>query len=246
MTIIKIPFELGNVDPKRRGTAEAPAAISKLVNADFRDVEVSSDFEQTQNNVIEAAKALYKKQSRCIAIGGDHSITYGLTKAFRESFEGALGLIYIDAHLDAEDNFLPPSHEDVIPAIVNENIISSKNILILGARKLYPKEVEFARKHNLAYSKQIDYQQVQSLLNRCDAIYISLDIDAIDPKFAPGTGYPEPEGLKEELLDFLQELANSPKVKGFDLVEVCPRLDKENRTVKLAAKLISLFATPKD
>ncbi len=233
--ILKIPFELGLVRKDKRGTSEAPDIIQNFSeNIDWEQVEVAKDFETTSKNIIEAAR----KQSKILAVGGDHSITYSLVKAFSEKYSNN-ALIIFDAHLDCEDDFLPPTHEDIIKAIVNEKLVEPKNILIVGVRKFYPKEIEFIKDKEIKLGKLED---IQEFIKNKENIYISIDIDVFDPEFAPGTGYPEKNGLKpEEIIPIIKELIATGKVKGADIVEVSPKFDSNNMTSKLAAKILAEF-----
>jgi agmatinase len=145
-------------------------------------------------------------------------------------------LIYFDAHLDCEDDFLPPTHEDIIRAAVNERFFEPENILMIGSRKAYPKETKFVEEKGIKLGK---LENVKDFIKNKEAIYISLDIDVFDPKFAPGTGYPEENGLKPgEILPIIADLIATKKVKGTDIVEVSPPKDTNNMTSKLAASII--------
>lgn len=233
-TIFKIPFDSGIIKQEKRGAAEAPDIIQKFVkNAIWKEIEIAGDFETTSNNITKAVE----NEDIIIGVGGDHSIAYGLMRAFSKKFNG--GLIFFDAHLDCEDDFLPPSHEDIIKAVVNKGFFDPKNILIIGARKFYPKELEFIKEKEIKLGKLED---IQDFIKDKENLYVSIDIDVFDPEFAPGTGYPEKNGLKpEEVLLVIKELAKSGKVKGLDIVEVNPKKDSDNKTSQLAAKLLIGF-----
>ncbi len=235
-TVLKIPFERGILNKEKRGASLTPSAIQKLLKANYKDVKVYDDFEKTQKSICSAAKKEYSKNNFVIGLGGDHSISYGLMKAFSEKFKGAL--LFFDAHPDALDDFLPPSHEDIIRAAVNEKFFDPKNILIIGARSWEPEEEEFIKKHKIKLGSFVDIPDFIKGKN----VYVSLDIDAIDPKEAPGTGWPVPDGLKsEDVLEALKLLKSSGRVKGLDLSEVSPPNDVDNKTAKLAARFLTVF-----
>jgi len=233
-TILKIPFDACIVDKEKRGAAEAPDIIQKFVkDAIWKEIEISGDFETIQNNITKAAL----EEEIIIGVGGDHSVFYGLMRAFSKKFKG--GLIFFDAHLDCEDDFHPPTHEDIIKAAVNEGFFEPENILMIGSRKFYPKELEFVKEKKIKLGKLED---IADFIRDKENLYISIDIDVFDPKFAPGTGYPEKEGLKpEDVFPVIKDLAKSGKVKGLDIVEVNPKKDIDNKTSKLAAKLLIEF-----
>ena len=91
-------------------------------------VQEKDDFEKLHSEVFTIADKEYKKGNFVIGLGGDHSVSYGLMRAFSKHHKNA-ALIYFDAHLDCEDDFLPPTHEDIIRAAVNERFFAHKFIL---------------------------------------------------------------------------------------------------------------------
>lgn len=240
VSILKIPFESGLVDKTRLGAAEAPNAIQKEFgkhNTNWVNIPVSSDIEQTHSNIFSKALEEYNKGNTVIGLGGDHSVTYSLFKAFKEKFKG--GLICFDAHLDCQEDFTPPSHEDVIGSLIRNKIILPKDLLMIGTRKWSPKEKEFADKHNLNIINENILTEVKEFCKDKDNIYLSIDIDAIDPKFAPGTGYLEKNGLSlKTIQDVVLYLKAHHKLKGGDLVEISPKRDASDKTVKLGSEIL--------
>ena len=147
-SIIKIPFDACIVEKARRGAANGPDAIEaelkKLTDTKdikFLEINEKDDFEKLHKEVEAAAIAASKKKNFVIGLGGDHSVSYGLMKAFAKSHKNT-GLIYFDAHLDCDVDFLPPTHEDILRAAVKEKLF--KHIFVYGARKYIEKEKEFA------------------------------------------------------------------------------------------------------
>jgi len=249
ISILKIPFDSGN-PTGAKGPASAPEEICKYLPKELKKIDVkvnSGNFEETQDNITKSALKEIKLGRRVVGLGGDHSVTYGLIRAVSKVHKN-LGLIYFDAHLDCEDNFLPPSHEDVIRAIVNQKLVKPENILIIGVRKFWPKEKQFVdSKHiNVIYGcKDIEQikQEINSFQSKVSKLYISIDIDVFDPKFAPGTLYKEKKGFKKQnFLEILEEV----KVKhigGIDITEVSPDIDFQNKTVRLPMEIIKKFST---
>ena len=241
-TILKIPFDRCIVDKERKGAAKAPDLIQKFVDAKdtiWKEIEIASDFETTQDNITKIALS----EETIIGLGGDHSITYGLMKAFAKKHLKR-GLIVFDAHLDCESDFLPPDHEDILRAAVKEKLF--KKIFVIGVRNYTKEQQEYAMKNFSWDSAEISIdsikQHVNEVLEQVDNLYVSIDIDVFDSKFAPGTGYPERGGFSpEQLMPVFEMLAKSGKVKGFDIVEVNPKKDINNKTSQLAAKLLMLF-----
>ncbi len=239
-TVIKVPFDKCIVEKGRRGAALGPDEIERELKSHTKDlkfveIKEKDDFEKLHSEVFTIADKEYKKGNFVIGLGGDHSVSYGLMRAFSKHHKNA-ALIYFDAHLDCEDDFLPPTHEDIIRAAVNERFFEPENILMVGSRKAYPKETQFVEKKGIKLGK---LENIKDFIKNKEAIYISLDIDVFDPKFAPGTGYPEENGLKPgEILPIIADLIATKKVKGMDIVEVSPPKDTNNMTSKLAASII--------
>lgn len=240
MRIIKIPFDLGIINKDKRGASKAPDIISKKGVT----VTVSEDFAGTHEAIHEEAS-----KGDFIALGGDHSITYGLAQAFKERHPNSC-LIILDAHSDCEDDFIPPSHEGVVRAIATTSF-SPKDIMLVGYRSARTtEEKEFIRKYNLKHinSNELESksQEILDFVKQYTATYLSIDIGIFDSKDAPGTSWPEPNGPKKELIiSLIKNLQKTKKVKSLDIVEVSPPFDKNKKTVSLAIDLLQLFTTPK-
>lgn len=246
-SLLLIPFDGGNL--KIKGAGEAPAILSNFFK-DLKKIKIKVDnfnFEESQNNISDAAYKEFKKKNLVIGIGGDHSVTYGLVRGAKKAFEN-ISLLYFDAHLDAEDDFLPPSHEDVIQAIVNEKLIKPSNILIVGARKYWKKEIEFINKNNIkvafASEKKSEIsEKIRKFVEKSKNLYVSVDIDFFDESIAKSTGYPEKNGF---LLEDFVKFTTFPEFKriiGYDLVELIPSIDNDNITTTLASNVIKHLLT---
>ncbi len=186
---------------------------------------------------------LLEKNKIPIVIGGEHSITPGIVKSYPKD----IAVLSLDAHMDLREQYENDinNHACVIKRIIEH--IDIKNIGIIGIRSAEKEEYEYARKNDLffidtftigekgianAIKKTKEYLQNKKL-------FLTLDMDVIDPAYAPGTSTPEPFGLK--LLDILDIIdAFSAQIIGFDVVEVCPGYD-HGETSLLAAKLIRMI-----
>jgi agmatinase len=241
---LKIPFDAGN-PTGTKGTANAPEKILKLLKQKGTSVKVNqSNVEETQKNIEESALKAFKTGKVC-SIGGDHSITYGLVKAASQVHKD-LALMYFDAHLDCEDNFVPPSHEDVIKAIVTKKLVQPKNIVIIGARKFWSKEVKFIKKHNIdviyAPVKRTEIEKyIKNFFKKHKKVYVSVDIDVFDPSIAPDTGYAEKGGFTEEEFRGFTENMDFKRIIGSDLVEVAQSSGKVQKTTTLASRVIQFL-----
>jgi agmatinase len=183
---------------------------------------------------------LLQKQKTPIAIGGDHSITPGIVTAFPTD----IAVLSLDAHMDFRQEYKNDiyNHACVLRRIADHLPIT--NIAVLGLRSAEKEEYEQAQHLGLffrdAYTindigiKKIIQQTKTHLKGK--KIYLTMDIDVIDPAYAPGTSTPEPYGLTpQQILEIIE--AFTPQLIGFDLVEVCPPYD-HGQTAVLGAKLI--------
>ncbi|MBI2129763.1 arginase family protein [Candidatus Woesearchaeota archaeon] len=259
MKLIKIPSSQGGLG-KSDGSELAPDEVIKQArdlflneNAELPVFEIdevkvaSSNLEETNKNIFNKAMDIFAKNEKAAFIGGDHSITYPIARAFSNTFNKNPGIIIFDAHPDAEDYFMPPTQEDLLPAMIHENLIKAANIILVGIRNWHSNELEFLKKNKIRFfnMKEIteeglheSCEAVMSIAKNFDALYISIDIDAVDPAFAPGTGYIEPGGLtSRELIYFLQRLKFLKNIKALDISEINPKKDINSMTSKLGAKI---------
>lgn len=255
MKLIKVGSSQGCLG-KNEGTELAPDKIVNSLkeiysNEDGYEVNFEIDvvdidknnIEKTNKNIFEKVKSL---NSKAILLGGDHSITYAAFKAFSSNHK-IPGLIMFDAHPDCVNEFNPPSHEDFIRTLIKEKILKPENLIIIGLRNCDKSETEFLKENRIKFytvkqvfeDKETICDAIMELARKFDSFYLSIDIDAVDPAFAPGTGYIEPAGLSSrELIYFLQRIKRLKNLGLIDVVEVNPEKDFNNLTVKLAAKII--------
>jgi len=217
----------------------------KLLNLEEIHVD-NNNVEEANELIYENSREIFSSQDKALFLGGDHSISYGLVKGFMENFENPF-LIVFDAHADCMEPGKEPTHEEWLRKLV-EDSFPAGNVVIVAIRNIHPEEREFIDKNKIQVFgvKEIleNRQEICDIImeraRNSDAFYISIDIDAVDPAFAPGTGYLEPGGLSSrELLYFLQRLMLLKNFRGADIVEINPGKDESGRTVKLGAKILS-------
>jgi agmatinase len=185
-----------------------------------------------------------------IFIGGDHSVTIPLLKAIDEVYKKPVGIIHLDAHLDLCDkldgNLL--SHGCTHRRGLEHNSFSLENTCFVGIRSFEIQEIEFIKDKNaniftsrdiyLHGVNQISQQVVEKLAD-LNQVYLTLDIDILDPGIAPGTGTPKAGGLNtRELLEILRKISQLPLI-GMDIVEVSPPLDTSDVTSFTAQRVIT-------
>lgn len=169
-----------------------------------------------------------------ITLGGDHSISYPLIRAFFKKY-GALTILHFDAHADLYDAFEgdPYSHACPFARIMDEGLC--KQLVQVGLRTLTPAQ---RTKATLPMITQFEMKDLPEYLPKLEGpLYLSLDLDVLDPAFAPGVSHHEPGGMTtRQLLDYLLQV-DQPLV-GADLVEYNPDRDINGVTAMTAAKLL--------
>lgn len=254
MNVLKIPFSSGGLG-KTKGTEKAPDKVLEGLDKDslnekgilplieVKEVKINqSNIEETNKNITNAVK---KETGKALLLGGDHSITYSAFKGLLKKENP--GIVIFDAHPDCVNNFSPPTHEDFVRVLIEEGIVKKDNIILIGLRKWHKSEYAFLKKNKIRYFTARDL--CEDLSNMTETImdnarsfsdlYLSIDIDVVDPAFAPGTGYPEAGGLtSRQLIYMLQRIAHMKNLKITDLVEINPDKDQRNMTCALGSKII--------
>ena len=183
---------------------------------------------------------LQKNKTQLIVLGGEHLLTLGTYMSFPKD----TGYVVFDAHYDLRDQYadMKLSHAAYLRRIVEKR--GSENIIHVGARAYVKEELEFLKENNIQIitDKQIRDGEGPDLLKKAtenfDSIYTSIDLDVLDPAFAPGVGNPEAVGItSRELYDMITSLQER-KIIAADIVELNPSFDNGS-TAALAAKMIS-------
>ncbi len=185
------------------------------------------------------AKDLLGDGKKIIGIGGDHLITYPIIRQYVSIFKD-LTVVHLDAHTDLRDQWSNEkfSHATVLRRVYE--IIKEGNLYQFGIRSGSKEEFEFAVRFTHLYKYEVCEplkRVIGQLIGR--DIYLTIDIDVLDPAFAPGTGYLEAGGIaSKELFDAVSLIISELNVVGVDVVEVCPPTDNSDRTSAISAKLI--------
>ena len=206
---------------------------------------------EVRQHIEQQALALMQRH-HCVFLGGDHSVTLALLRAARKLAGEPLALVHFDAHCDTwVDHFGEPSgHGTWTYEAIQEGLVSPAHTVQVGIRSAGQRE---AREYVADQGGQIFTARalrgldgtglapvVQAIRERLGnkPCYLTLDIDCLDPAFAPGTGTPEPGGLSSsQLLTLLEELADLNWV-GMDCVEVAPAYDHAELTSNAAATAV--------
>lgn len=204
------------------------------VLTDAGDVDLS-DPARDADAITAAVRGLLARGSRVLSLGGDHAVTYPVMRAYAEAFPG-LSIVHIDAHPDLYDDFEgdPLSHASPFARIMEAGLASG--LVQIGIRASTPHLAEQARRFGVKTFGADDVAAAISALPP-GPVYLSIDLDGLDPAFAPGVKHYEPGGLT--VREVLAVIAAIPgPVVGADVVELCPERDHLDLTAKVAAKLV--------
>jgi agmatinase len=225
---------------------------------DFGDAITSHGlWEPTRKAIYDRVKHVTSRGITPVVIGGDHSVTFpAVTAVAEEHGFGNVVMIHFDAHADTayelEGNFA--SHGAMMRRIIESGAIPGDRFLQLGLRGYWPGEEDqkWMREHKLKHYMMQEFWErgIQAVVTdvikdakaRAPKAYISIDIDVLDPGFAPATGTPEPGGFAPiDLLRIIRRLTLELDVVGFDVMEVAPAYDHADVTVNNAHRLIWEF-----
>ncbi len=199
----------------------------------FGDVTGSLDIIQL------AASEIIDDGKLPVFIGGEHLISLPVIKTLYKKYGNDLILFHFDAHADLREDYMgmKNSHASVIRRICD--FMPGKNIYQFGIRSGDKSEFEFAEESTNMYKYDV-LQPLNKVLSNINnrPVYITIDIDVLDPAYANGTGTPEPDGITSKELFDVVYLLKGLNIAGFDMVEVCPPCDLSDRTAVSAAKII--------
>lgn len=252
ITILPIPFDRSSSWMK--GSAKGPRAIiNASKNMELYDIETGSE---VYRNGIHTAKEITARTSRSmvdkvrsgvrkclrdekfvVVLGGEHTVSLGSIMAHHEQFKN-LSILHLDAHSDMRDSYEGNrySHACVMARVkdFNDHIISA------GIRSMDSSELKNINRNNIVYAPDMQksgdwIKKVCGKLHR--NVYITIDLDVLDPSIMPSTGTPEPGGLGwYDVIDLCEAVSKGKNIVGFDVVELCP--SKNPAPDFLAAKLI--------
>lgn len=206
---------------------------------DAGDLEVPYGNVQKSLDMIEdAAEMILQAGKKPFFLGGEHLITWPVIKAMYRHYPD-LQVIHFDAHADLREEFCGEvnSHATVIGHTAR--LIGGQNVWQLGIRSGTKEELDWAKENTNLYRAQV-IEAIPEVLKGVGQrpVYVTIDIDVLDPAYAPGTGTPEAGGISSrELLDSLYMLKNL-NIVGFDIVEVAPDYDPGKTTAFVAGKLL--------
>jgi agmatinase len=257
-TVLGIPFDMTST--YRSGARFAPTAIreaslnietysfragldaERLKIHDLGNIDIIYDVDEIIKRTELVVKELQDEGKFLVILGGEHTLTLGAVKGIGEG----TAVVSFDAHLDLRDEYLGRrvSHTTFMRRVCEQ--ISPKKILEIGVRAVCQEELDYAKKAGVQFftvyeiereSIEKTAEKIAGTLADCEKIYLSIDMDVLDPAYAPAVQNPEPEGLSAStLLDILQGLSYH-RLAALDLMEVAPPYDQGNTAIQ-AAKII--------
>lgn len=257
LAVIGVPF-----DEKScflRGAAGGPAAIraastgkalnpytelglnleEETIMVDLGDVDTSGDVDKTFSRIEAAVLEILKKKAKPIILGGDHSITYPAFKALAKQYP-ALDILHFDAHPDLYEDLYGDRYSHACPfaRIMEEGL--AKGLVQVGIRAATQDQRARALRHGVRMIEMKDIKDGLAL-RFSRPLYISFDLDALDPAYAPGVSHHEAGGLStRQALDIIHSL--DAKIVGLDVVELNATRDLSGITAAAAVKIIKEVA----
>jgi agmatinase len=254
IAVLPVPYD--STTEYKSGTREGPRAIidasyyleqyDSELDLDINEIGIYTlpDVQPTMSGpehmierVYQIAHDLLEKGKLPAMLGGEHSITLGTVKACKERYPD-LSVLHLDAHTDLRDSYQDTKYSH---ACVMRRIWELCPVVHVGIRSLSREENDFLLQHEikLFYAETLEQADLpaQVLSRLSTQVYISIDLDVLDPSIMSAVGTPEPGGMTwQQVLGLLKTVAGSRQVVGFDLVELCPR-EGPNACATLAAKL---------
>ena len=256
VAIVGIPFDA--FSSFMHGAAHAPAQIRETMHTgacnlcsesgidlaarpEFIDLgNIDIDGESDAIESIEATTSdLLNRDIRLISLGGDHAITYPLLQSYHKTF-GQLDIVHLDAHPDLYESYDGNrfSHACPFARIMEEKLAS--RLVQIGIRTLNPHQKRQAERFGTEIFTITQLEKAARIQLR-GPLYLSIDLDVLDPAFAPGVAHHEPGGLTtRQLIELIQQL--QVPIVGADIVEFNPRRDFSDMTAMVAVKILKEVA----
>ncbi len=213
------------------------------------------DLQRGHDGVREKLTELLSAAPDCLpfVLGGDHSITYPSAATVADHHDRKVGIVHFDAHADAADASwgVSLSHGTPMRRLIEAGHVAGRNFVQVGLRGYWPPPdvLEWMSEHGMRSHFMSEIEQrgfdaviteaIEQALDGPDLVYLSVDVDVLDPAFAPGTGTPEPGGLSaRELLRAVRKICLEVPLAGLDIVEVSPPYDPAGITAEVAHRIV--------
>jgi agmatinase len=261
ITIIGFPDD-SKSDAIRRGAKKGPEILRRAYNDShyFGDPGTKTpmlpmsgvmnkkifDFGNvSRNNMYNVVFGISSLGKIPMVLGGDHSLTTIALRAIKDSFGEKVGLLYFDAHPDFVSS-IRDFHGSVLSD--SADCIDFKRSILIGVRAAEPEEQNNISENQLECLTPLKIieeglsfisERIISKCNTKSRVYLSIDLDCIDPGFAPGVSYPTQAGLMPlELIFLVKKVCSNLRVAGLDIVELSPDYDHNYNTANIGARLL--------
>jgi len=257
VAVVGVPYD--EQSSFMKGPAKAPPKIREAFNSDSTNkcTETGLDLSKQSNffdvgdlelkkglNVLGYIEHIYQElldnQVRILSLGGDHAVTLPIIQAYEKHFPD-LNILHFDAHPDLYDELVGNRYSHACPfaRIMEEGLI--KKLVQVGIRTMTPHQQEQADRFKVTVIDMKSLPKGLSKLRFSGPVYISLDLDALDPAYAPGVSHLEPGGLRtRDVITIIQQI--KAPIVGADIVEYNPLRDINGMTAMVAAKLLKELA----
>jgi len=217
-----------------------------LMVHDLGDLHITGKVDETLSRLEVVVKEILEAKKLPVLIGGEHTLTLGATEGVDEDF----AIVGFDAHLDLRNEYmgLVTSHTTFMRRICEQ--VKPQRILEIGTRAVCREELDFAKSHGIQFLSvqqmmedglKKTVQKIENSLSDLNKIYLTIDMDVLDPAFAPAVQNPEPEGLDiHTFLKLLYEVCKHP-VLAFDCVEVAPHYDTGTTAIEAAKVILEIL-----
>lgn len=207
----------------------------KTVDTGDLDLPIGA-VEDALDIVYEATKTVINDGKKPMVIGGEHLITYPVLKALHEKYND-LHVIHLDAHTDLREEFFGRELSHATFMRQAHKFLGDHKIFQFGIRSGDKHEFEWAKKH--IHQQKFDFEGLDKIVDQIKdkPVYITIDLDVLDPAVFPGTGTPEPGGMQyKDLLWAFDQFEKLNHIVGADIVELSPYLDPSGASNAVAAK----------
>ena len=260
--VLGVPFD--STSTYRSGSRFAPTAIREaslnLETYSFRseigleelnihdagDLHISLNVDETLERLRLSTRDVFTVAKKPVLIGGEHTVTLGSVRGF----DGEMAIVVFDAHLDLRDEYAGKRvcHTTFMRRVFEETKV--QKVICVGTRAVCQEELGYAEETGMRFFTSREVMRrgaediskdIRSLLDNYEAVYLSIDMDVLDPAFAPAVQNPEPDGLDIRLLlDLLCNVCDS-RVVGFDVTEVTPHYDMGVTAIQAAKVLFEVL-----
>jgi arginase len=250
-TLLGIPLDENS--SYQRGAAAAPPLIRDALRCDSSNMwtelgvdvgaegayEDAGDLKLPEGNgfsaIEQAIDGMLQKRRRPVSLGGDHSITYPILRAFGRHFKD-LTIIHFDAHPDLYEDFKGNRHSHASPFARAMEEKLARRLIQVGIRTMNPQQKKQAGRFGVEVFEIGRKRALEEVKTWCP-VYVSFDMDVLDPAFAPGVSHREPGGMSvREVLEHLHSITAT--IVGADIVEYNPSRDVSDLTATVAGKIL--------